>query len=149
MKKLPTNLLSAEEITHIERRGLNFGVHRDLLCVGADEKVIFTLKGHALFQHAIDYHGYSGKLANVQTLAEFKKFQRAIQLLVLETLSRKLQELQERSVNPNEDRAIVEAVLYGSPYEIFGTLSKSLQLEEAGPNISLFPLKNYGQLARS
>jgi hypothetical protein len=144
MKK-PTHLLSAEEIAYIEKHGLKNGKPTDLLHVGAEDTVVFTVKGIAAFQYAIGYFGYPGKLSDVRTLEDYEDFYLAMKSLVIRTLKNKLAALQAKSPNPSETQAVVEAVLYGTPQQVLETLTQSLALKVAGKNITLLPVKKYGQ----
>ncbi len=145
MKK-PTHLLTEAEIKYIETDGLGFGTDEDFIYVGAEEAVLMTLKGRAAFQYAIEYHGHPGKLSDIHTLREFRKFQITMEMAVLRTLKRELREFQSNCADRNKDRAVVEAVLHGSPVQVLETLSHSLELRRAGPNVSLLPIQRHGQV---
>lgn len=139
--KNPKSLLSAEEIKVIETKGLPMGLPSDLVTAGSDGSIIFSVKGIATYQHAISFYRHPGKLSDIKNLRDFKKFLFLIQALVVKALKKKLEVKYLEGRTDKSCKAVVEAVLYGTPQQVLDTLTRSA---EVGPEVVLLPIKKYG-----
>jgi hypothetical protein len=135
----PSALLSPDEMSRIEEEGMGFGLALDLVQEGFDGKLVFSVKGIAAYQHAIEHHRCPAKLSGIRTLADLHKLQLGLQRLVLETLKRELQEMHRKNPGLNKYRALTDAVVGRTSVQARDALRTSLMLRQAGDNVIGFP----------
>lgn len=130
-----TNLLSAADIEFIEEHGVPYPPRDDLVLVDAQENTVFTVKGLQFYQEAMRVYGGITPLSSLKTVRDHFLFGgHLLQLRREETYQQLARTLAEGAI-PVQDRAVCEAMLYGTLDEWKQAVARRQMCVDAGENV--------------